>query len=184
MENNPVPKWYALSVYTRQERAAYEEIRGLGVESFWPTAQVRRLWSDRVKRIEQSLFPGYLFVRLELDPEARIRLIRLNQVVDFVGKSKSFLASGYIAASIPDSQIDSLKILMQSKDSLEPISQLVSGTEVMISQGSLKGVWGIILKEPNGKKRVVVQVPLLGRGISVELPAEEVLCRRELGLSA
>ncbi len=178
METSPQPKWYALSVYSRQEKAAHSEILGLGIESFLPTSPIRRLWSDRIKQLEQPLFPGYLFIRLDLNSEIRIKLIRIRQVIDLVGKKQGY------ASSIPESQIDSLKLLLCSERLLEPILRLVSGTEVMISAGPLKGALGIVEREASGKRRIVVQVPLLGRGVRTELSVDDVLSYEELGLTS
>ncbi|MBH1988536.1 MAG: hypothetical protein I8H75_00030 [Myxococcaceae bacterium] len=182
MANSPGPKWYALSVYIRQEKAVSEELNQHGVETFLPTQVVRKAWSDRVKRLEQSLFPGYLFVRLELSAPARIEIIRLKPIYDFVGRSFSALSSGQIAPSIPARQIESLKVLALAGLQVEPTACLVPGIEVQIAQGSLKGVWGIVQKEANGRNRLTVQVPLLGRGVSVDVSKEDVLTRSELGL--
>jgi len=178
----PLPKWYALSVYSRQEKAAHSEIQAFGLESFLPTAPVRRLWSDRVKQLEQPLFPGYLFVKLALSPEVRIKLIRLRQVIDLVGKNKNYATSGVMVSCIPENQIDSLRLLIQSPNLLEPTQRLIAGTEVMISAGPLKGAYGIVEREPSGKRRIIVQVPLLGRGVRTELSVDDVLSHQELGL--
>lgn len=183
MEKIPqLDKWYALSVYSRQEKAAHAEILNSGIESFLPTSPVRRLWSDRVKQLEQPLFPGYLFVHLKLTPEARIRLIRLRQVIDLVGKNKNYAASGMMVSSIPETQIDSLKRLLESPNLLEPTHKLISGTEIMVSSGPLKGAYGIVEREPSGKRKIIVQVPLLGRGVRTELSVDDVLSYEELGL--
>jgi len=178
MEKNQSPKWYALSVYARQEKAAYTEISDFGMEAFLPTSPIRRLWSDRIKQLEQPLFPGYLFVKLELTAERRIQLIRLRQVIDLVGKSWNY------ASSVPDSQINSLRLLLSSAQLLEPTTRLIAGTEVMISQGPLKGTFGIIEREATGKRRIVVQVPLLGRGVRTELSVDDVLSYEELGFTS
>ena len=174
MTTDGLSRWYALAVYARQEKAAHTEILGLGVESFLPTQVVRRLWSDRVKQLQQPLFPGYLFVRSVLTAELRVKLIRLRQVVDLVGKKKS-LESSSIAMHIPDAQIESLKLLVDSQKTLEPTQKLIAGTEVMISQGPLKGAMGIIEREASGKRRIIVQLSLLGRGVRTELSVDDVL---------
>lgn len=178
----PSDKWYALSVYSRQEKAAHSEIQALGVESFLPTSPVRRLWSDRIKQLQQPLFPGYLFVRLALNPESRIKLIRLRQVIDLVGKNKNYSTSGMMVSSIPETQIDSLRLLIRSPHLLEPTQRLVAGTEVKIATGPLKGAYGIVEREPSGKRRIIVQVPLLGRGVRTELSVDDVLSYQELKL--
>ncbi|MBL4819241.1 MAG: UpxY family transcription antiterminator [Deltaproteobacteria bacterium] len=173
------PRWYALSVYTRQEKSAVSEISRLGFESFLPTHPVRKLWSDRIKKLDTPLLPGYLFIHINLTPETRVKLIRLRSIFDLVGKQK-YPELGLIASPIPDSQINSLKAMLQSKQLLEPTTQLLPGTEVMISQGPLKGVCGVVEKAVSGKRRIIVQLPLLGRGIRTELSADDVLSYQEL----
>ncbi|MES2504694.1 MAG: UpxY family transcription antiterminator [Myxococcota bacterium] len=182
MSPDDITKWYALAVYTRQEKAAHEEIASLGVESFLPTRQTRKLWSDRIKQSSEPLFPGYLFVNLALTAELRVKIIRLKQVQDLVGRQK-VTGAGSMAIHIPDQQIDSLRLLIGSQKVLEPTQKLIKGTQVRISQGPLKGAHGVIEQEPTGSRRIIVQLPLLGRGVKTELSADDVLSYEELGLN-
>jgi len=174
-------RWYALAVFARQEKAAEDELKKLGVNVYLPLCPVRRCWSDRIQELQLALFPGYLFVRLELEPDMRIRMIRIKQVIDMVGRVKDDKC--LFVRHIPDSQIESLKTIIESKRQLEPINKLVKGTEVKILRGPFKGAIGIVEKEPTGKRRLVVQVPLLGRGVRTELSADDLLSKEELGVS-
>ncbi len=174
------PRWYALAVHTRQEKTAHQDLLNLGFDSFLPSHPVRRLWSDRVKTLDTPLFPGYLFVHTALTPDVRVKMIRLKPIYDFVGKQKA-LDGGLMAAPIPQVQIDSLKIMLGSKALLEPTLKLVPGTEVMVLQGPLKGATGIVEKEASGQRRILVQIPLLGRGVRTELSIDDVLSYQELG---
>ncbi|MDA0712450.1 MAG: UpxY family transcription antiterminator [bacterium] len=174
-------KWYALAVFGRQEKAAQKELEKIGIEVFLPLRPIRRCWSDRIQELRVALFPGYMFVHLELNLESRVRMLRLRQVVDMVGRVKD--DTQLYVRNIPDAQIESLRLLVSSEQELEPINKLVKGTEVKILRGPFKGAIGIVEKEPTGKRRIVVQVPLLGRGVRTELSADDLLSKAEMGIS-
>ena len=59
------PLWYALQVWSRKETSVSIHLQSLGYEFFLPTYKCQRQWSDRVKELEQPLFPGYLFCRFD-----------------------------------------------------------------------------------------------------------------------
>jgi transcription antitermination factor NusG len=173
-------RWYAVAVFARQEKAACGELVKLGFESYLPMRSIRRCWSDRIKEVNVALFPGYLFVHLQLELETRVRMLRLRQIIDLVGRCKD--ERNLSVRHIPNGQIESLKLLIASKQDLEPINQLVRGTEVKILRGPFKGAIGIVEKEPSGKRRIVVQIPLLGRGVRTEVSADDLMSKEELGV--
>src|SRR6266851_4738518 len=65
--------WFVLKVRTRSEDLVVNLLRGKTYDTFLPTYQECRQYSDRIKRIESPLFPGYLFCRLE--PEKRLPVL-------------------------------------------------------------------------------------------------------------
>ena len=60
-DRNP---WFALQVHTRRENTVADLLRFRGCDPFLPLHMERRRWSDRIKKVEAPLFPGYLFCRL------------------------------------------------------------------------------------------------------------------------
>lgn len=170
--------WYAVSVYARQEKAALVELNAQGFVTYLPLSRVRRAWSDRVKAVDVALFPGYLFVKTCLDAQTRVRIVKPRAVFDIIGRTKT--ESGIVAHAIPDSQMESLQLLVNSQRTLEPIDKLVKGTEVHIIQGPFRGATGIVEREPSGHRRLVVQIPLLGRGVRAELSADDLLSGAEM----
>jgi hypothetical protein len=48
-------------VKPRMERSVESRLRNLGVEAFVAWHGVRHPWSDRVKVVQENLFPGYVF---------------------------------------------------------------------------------------------------------------------------
>lgn len=167
-------KWYALSVYTRQEKAAIAHINSMGVELFFPQRTIRRAWSDRVKKAQIPLFPGYVFIKLALTRAARIELIKRDQIIDIVGKKKIYTDDD-IAYSIPEHEIDSIRKVTLQREMLEPVLGLAKGQFVRVVAGPLKGVFGTITQGAHNEKQICVNVTLLGRHIVTTLNLDDVI---------
>lgn len=168
--------WYALSVHSRKERAAQAGLAERGFEVFLPTRVERRAWSDRIKSMETVLFPGYIFIRAALDAERRVEMLKVRQVWDLVGRLPD---DERIARHIPDCEIESLKKVIQADRRIDPVMGLVEGTEVVVGQGPLRGARGVVIEAPDGRRRLVVQVSLLNRGVRALLQADDVLASRD-----
>ena len=122
-------------------------------------------WSrrrDRRKRIKKPLFPGYLFVRTAMSPELRLGIIKARSVVRIVGAGKQ-------PQPVPDREIESIRRLMDVSSDAAPHPFLASGRKVMVQDGPLAGVVGVVTGEK--KKKIVVQVELLGRAVAARLDA-------------
>lgn len=55
--------WFVLQVMSRHERVVDTVLAQHGYEHFLPTCRTRHRWSDRMKVVEQPLFPGYVFCK-------------------------------------------------------------------------------------------------------------------------
>ena len=151
--------WFAVRVRSNNERVAAAHLRDRGYEEFSPCWKTERRWSDRTKEMDQFLFPGYVFCRL--DPLDRLPVLTAPGVVDLVGFGK-------IPAPIPDQEIESILRMVQSGLFVMPWPFLELGHRVLIERGPLAGVEGI-LDEVKGKCRLVVSVQLLQRSVSAEV---------------
>jgi len=165
-------RWFALAVSVRSESGAAAALRDVVDDVFLPVRSERRAWSDRVKRVEVALFPGYCFVRLALTPSSRIALLKVKNVVDVVGRRTG---RDDVAPSIPDDEIASLRRLVDSERMLDPLSSLVVGAAVVVGAGPLNGVRGVVDEADDGQRRIVVNVTLLGRSVRTMLLADDVL---------
>lgn len=170
----PEPRWYALTVRARQEKAVRARLEERGFPAFLPSRTDRRAWSDRVRLVETAMFPGYLFVRARLDPSARVRLQQVTGTFDLVGRLPG---DDRIATPVPDQDIRSLRALVAAERAVDPIERLVKGTRVMVASGVLRGAQGVVETAPDGRRRLTVQVELLGRGVRTVLAADEVVKR-------
>jgi transcriptional antiterminator NusG len=166
------PRWFALSVHARSERRAATDLHAVVDDVFVPVSVERRAWSDRIKRVEAPLFPGYIFVRLCLSPERRVALLKCRGVIDVVGR---MVGRADVAPAIDDDLIVSLQRLVASERALDPVTRLVPGTLVTVGAGPLRGVRGVVEEAADGQRRLIVQVSLLGRGVRATLLADDVL---------
>lgn len=151
--------WYALRVRSNFERVASAHLRNRGIEEFAPTFKAERQWSDRKKQVDQYLFTGYVFCRL--NPQDRLPVMSVPGAVSLVG-------FGNGPTPIPHEEIDAVRKLTGSGLLVAPWPFLQVGQSVVIERGSLTGLEGI-LQEIRKTFRLVVSVKLLQRSVSAEV---------------
>jgi transcriptional antiterminator NusG len=151
--------WFALQVRSRYESVAATFLHGKGYEWFLPTYWSRRQWSDRIKKIELPLFPGYLFCRF--NPQDRFPILTIPAVISIVGIAKN-------PTPVDETEIASLRAVVNSGIPHQPWPYLQVGQRVRIEYGALYGLEGILLHF-KGLNRIVVSVTLLQRSVAVEI---------------
>ena len=152
-------KWYALQVWSRKENHVSQHLQGIGYECFLPVYHCQRQWSDRVKELEQPLFPGYLFCRFDL--QHRRPLVMTPGVIQIVGNGQTPIA-------VAETEIQRLQIAVSSAAPSQPWPYLNVGQRVRVTRGSLHGLDGILINF-KGSKRVVLSITLLQRSVAVEV---------------
>jgi transcription antitermination factor NusG len=156
--------WFALRLRSNYERVAGVHLRERGYDQFAPSYQVEKRWSDRTKRTELFLFPGYIFCRF--DPNNRLPILTVPGVVEVVGFGKT-------PQHIPDAEIERVRRMIESGVLVTPYPYMEVGQAVLIEHGPLSGVEGI-LAEVKGKTRLVVSVNLLRRSVSAEVDRNSI----------
>jgi transcription antitermination factor NusG len=152
--------WYGIRVRPKDEARASSGLAVRGFEAFLPTRQIRRRWSDRVKTLEEPLFPGYLFCRFR--PEERVKVLDAPAVIQILG-------IGATPTPLSETEIEDLQTMVTSRLTLTPWPYLRSGQRVRIGHGPLAGIDGIVTKAEDGNSRVVVSVSLLQRSVATEI---------------
>ena len=156
--------WYALRVRSNFEKKSADLLRQKGLEEFLPTYRRRVRWSDRTKMTDRPLFPGYVFCRF--DPQNWLPVLKTPGVVHAVG-------FGGKPVPVEKAEIESLRTLVRASLPLFPQAFLRVGQKVLIRNGPLAGVEGILQRfEKNC--RIVVSISLLQRSVSAEIDAEWV----------
>lgn len=154
-----VSLWYALQVWSRKENSVSSYLQGLGFECFLPTYKSQRKWSDRVKELEQPLFPGYLFCRFDF--QNRRPLVMAPGVLHIVGNGK-------VPLPVATEEIERIQLAVHSDALRQPWPYIEVGERVRVNHGSLRGLEGILINF-KGSHRVVLSVSLLQRSVAVEV---------------
>jgi transcription antitermination factor NusG len=153
-----VLNWYALYTCPRHEKSVAHQIEQRNLDCFLPLYRSVRSWKDRRKELELALFPGYVFVQMELAD--RLRVLALPSVVHLV----SFNG---VPARLPEGEVEGLRQrLIGAK--VEPHPYLCVGRRVRVTAGPMQGLEGIVVRRKD-RCRVVFSLDLLRRSVAVEV---------------
>ncbi len=159
-------RWFAVHTHARHEKVVAQEIRELGITSFLPLVKQVRQWSDRRKVVEFPAFGCYVFVRLVPNHQERLRVLRVNGVLKFVGIHGAGI-------EIPEEQINAVRTLVEEQLPVCSHPFLKLGQRVRIRSGALNGVEGILISR-NGERSLVVSLDVIQRSLSVKISGYDV----------
>lgn len=157
-----IAEWYAIRTKSRHEQKVYDELVSLGIDCFHPTIEVLSRRKDRKKKIRSTLFPGYLFIKCILTDDNWYSINNIRGVAGIVGTFEN-------ATPIPEEQIATINLLLDSGLPVNPYPYLNEGERVVVKAGSLKGTTGIYIRPDDKQSKLVVSLDLLGRSIVVEI---------------
>ena len=158
--------WYVLHTRSRFEQVVFDGLARKSLEAFLPKMTVMSRRRDRRLRIRVPLFPGYVFVRSDLNAHERLEIVKTAGVVRLVGNKDGPLA-------VLDESIDSLKIMVSGDSPIVTGTRLRKGDRVMVIEGPFAGVVGTFVRY-GGSGRVVVSIEALGQYAAVDVPEEHV----------
>jgi transcription termination/antitermination protein NusG len=161
-----VPAWYVVHTKSRFEKVVYEGLCKKSLVTFLPKIRVQSKRRDRKLMIDAPLFPGYLFVRTDLNPVEHLEIVKTVGAVRLIGNK-----SGPVPVS--DEAIDSLKIMVSTENPITTGSGFQKGDRVIVISGPLTGVTGTFSRY-RGLDRVIVEVEALGQFAAVEVDLEDV----------
>ncbi len=159
--------WFALSVRSRHEFVAHEELVRKGIDVFLPTVVRLRQWRDRKRQIEFPVFPGYLFVHVAPCADGFLQVIKTRGTVSFV-----CLEPG-LPTPVPEQEINALRKVVTSGRSFDVYPGYTLGTRVRIRRGPLEGAEGVLGKKQNDDL-FFVNVEILGRSVGIRISADDL----------
>lgn len=160
------PRWYALHVRSRFEKAVASVLRNKGFEVFLPTYRSRRQWAKRIAEIDLPLFPGYVFCSFN-PAERRIPVATTPGVLEIVG-------FGGKPAPVEMGEIEAIHRVLKSGMVAEPWKYAETGQRVRVEHGALAGLEGIFV-EVKKNHRLLLSVTLLQRSVAVQVDAAWVV---------
>lgn len=171
-----VHKWYVIHTYSGYEKVVKDNLEqrlqsiGLGSrvsDILIPTEDVMEVKGGKKQILTKRSFPGYVFVKMEVDDEVWYAIRNTPKVSGFVGGAKP--------SPLLDSEVDA--ILQQMKETSErpqPKVLFDAGESVRIIDGPFSNFVGVVdhIYPEQGKLKVMVTI--FGRSTPVELEFGQV----------
>lgn len=159
--------WYAVQTKSRGERIAVENLNRQGFTTHLPLIKAARHRRGRWQGTIEPLFPGYLFVKLDVEQNAApIRSTR--GVVGMVRFGKE-------PQPVPHTIMRALLEAQSGEGSaIDPDSLFKAGDRVTLVEGPMKGLTAIV-QAKTGQDRVLLLLDLLGRENRVTVSRHEIV---------
>ena len=156
------PAWYCARTKPKHEHIAAANLaRNLGLEVFHPRLRLERATQRGVRRVVESLFPCYIFVRCVLGESV--------DTIRYVTGISSLVHFGHRIPRVPDQTIDELRECFESEDPMCVEERLIAGSEVTVAEGPFLGFSGIVVRVMPAKQRVQILLDFLGRTTLAEV---------------
>lgn len=161
-----IANWYAVGTLSRHERVVAQQLDNQGLLTFFPTFMEIHRWSDRRKKIELPLFPGYLFVNTNMSSQVRRAIVFARGVAGLI-------TMGGEPIPIPNQQIESVQKLLANNIRCAAHPFLKIGQRVRVRSGALDGIQGIFIAH-NGTKGLVISIDGIERSLAVRIEGYDI----------
>jgi len=170
-------EWYVVQVHSNYELKAKQDLLDR-IEHFdahdkfgeilIPTEQVTKHSTDgKTRKRTKAVYPGYMFVEMEMTDEAWHIVKGANKVTTFIGNQKP--------QKVSLRQIEEIRKTMAgdvAKPKIKP--KFTTGEKIRITSGAFANFTGIVQELLDDKQKVKVCVNIFGRETPVELAYTEV----------
>src|SRR3972149_8465934 len=158
--------WYAVNTKPRQENIAQWNLKRLGVEAFCPQLKQNKVIRRKRQVVVGPLFPGYLFVRFNVDTHYR--------AVNYAQGVRKLVAFGPVPVVVEDEIIESIKSRLDDGCMTVPVSSLTPGQIVRIHEGPFEGFEAVFEREMSDHQRVVLLLRTLSYQARVVVDREHI----------
>jgi transcription elongation factor/antiterminator RfaH len=156
------PQWFVISTKARREQFAQEQLSRRGVETFLP--RILNPLRSRLKAVIAPLFPGYLFVHIDLEEQ--------YFDVAWAPGVRKFIGFGALPCPLDDAVVDFLHARTGREGIVRVTPVFRAGDMVRIKHGPFEGLIGIIENPGSGRGRARVLMEILRRQTPVEVPQD------------
>ena len=159
-------QWHLLQFKPNSHRLAVRNLQRQDFETFLPLQEITHHKGSRFTIDLRPLFPGYMFVGVELDaaPWRAINgTIGVSRLISFTDKYKP----------LPLNLISSLMLRCDEEGKLLPLKTLNAGDSVEVVNGPFVNFVATVEKF-DGQQRVWILMELMGRGIRVKFQQEQL----------
>ena len=160
--------WYAVQTQPNRENLAAEHLQRQGFRVWMPLCERIIRHARKSKRVLRPLFPGYLFINLD------VKTAQWRSINGTIGVSR-IVSFGQGPAPVADQFIAALQKIQESNGLVTGIGDVLRpGQDVEILSGPMAGTIAKLLSLEGGD-RVTVLLGLLGRFVRGQLLREHVV---------
>ncbi len=176
MENNKEKKWYILNVVSGQENKIANEINLLittnKISEFVSEVLVPYKKVPKIKRGQkvlenQKLFPGYIFIKANINSNAYNSLNAIPKVIGFLGGKNN-------PQQVDDSKMEEIFSIINEQGQESKVVAFEIGESVNVIDGPFESFAGVVEEFDVEKRKVKISILIFGRATSVELGIEQV----------
>lgn len=152
--------WYLIHTKPRQERRALENLERQGYPCYLPMFPVQKIRRAKLTTVEESLFPRYLFIQLDIGPQG----LDWGPIRSTMGVSR-LVRFGVEAAKVDQRVINFLR---EHENTLRTASaeHFTPGERLTVLDGPFAGLEAIF-QITDGEKRVIVLIEMLSQQVKV-----------------
>ena len=167
-------RWIAVLVQVNCEKKTATRLGMVGYDTYIPTQQEVRQWSDRKKKVDRLIMPMVVFVRATVREEEWLRdQSYIHKLLALPGSDED---KKRFATPIPDNQIERLKFLLENAETeVSIVSNFKVGDYVRVTSGPLKGLECVV--SDADEKSSIVGVLINGLGYAcVKIAKNYLIC--------
>lgn len=170
-------RWYSVSVLSNFEKKIAEQIRTATAEAgledqieevLVPTEEVLEVRRGKKVTSERRFMPGYVLVRMEMNPRTYHLINSINRVTGFLGQQGK-------PSPMRDEEVNLiLNRVEEGQDAPRNLIRFEIGEQVKVTDGPFEGFSGMVEEADEEQNRLKVMVSIFGRPTPVELEFTQV----------
>lgn len=177
IQDIPVPRWYALRIYSGHERKVKEaidaDVARFGLEEkilqvYVPYERFVEVKNGKKKSLTKNAFPGYVLLEAVLDKQTRNLILDIPSVMGFLGVD-----------DVPTPlRPDEVEKILEPETTVEHRSvydvPFSVGDSVKVIDGPFSSLTGVVHEVCTERMKVKVMISFFGRSTPTELDFSQV----------
>ncbi len=169
-------KWYIINVMAGQENKIASEIKSMVAtgslgknvsDAVVPSKEVTKVKRGKKVQESQKLFPGYVFIKANIDSEARNALIAIPKVLGFLGSKNK-------PEEVSETKMQDILSSTKIEESATKNMTFEIGETLNVIDGPFESFSGGVEEFDQEKQKVKIAISIFGRSTSVELEFNQV----------
>jgi len=157
-----IKNWYAINTKPRNENLVCKLLNTNSLEVYLPMLEVSKKRRRKSKEKKEPLFPGYIFVRIDLDKPGW-------EKIKYTPGVRTIVSYGSRPVTVPEAIIEEIMEQLGHNAFAQKNSiPFKTGDKVQFTSGPFEGLEGIFTGTISGKERVKVLLELLRQPVKVE----------------